>query len=49
MKMPNSLSLPSKSEGKKRTEITNCYNTEEQGRYGRKEEGEKGFTEKVIF
>jgi len=48
MKMPIPLSLPSKSETKQ-LEITNCCNKEKHGRYGRKEEGEKQFTEKVIF
>lgn len=32
----------------KKLEITNCYNKEKHGRYGGREEGEKGFTE-VIF
>jgi len=48
MKMPIPLSLPSKSETKQ-LEIANCCNKEKHGRYGRKEEGEKQFTEKVIF
>lgn len=33
----------------KQLEVVNCYNKDKHGRYGGNEEGEKGFTEKVIF
>lgn len=46
MTMPIPFSLPSKSETKQ-LEITNCCNKEKHGKCARKEEGEKGVTEKV--